>query len=53
MRVGVLERLVQNQVARFWSLCHAFKLLKRLVGERGFEPPTLVPNQISRLGEIW
>jgi len=24
-----------------------------LVGERGFEPPTLLPNQIPVLGEIW
>jgi hypothetical protein len=30
-----------------------FMCLKRLVGERGFEPPTpLVPNQIQALTEI-
>jgi hypothetical protein len=57
MRVGTLAHLVQNQVGRSWSFRRRCKVLKILVGERGFEPPTpwsrtrnRFANLLSRLG---
>jgi len=58
-RVVLAQEKIAIDLCGFRSLKNAYtavdgepeiacKLLKRLVGERGFEPPTpLVPNQIS------
>src|SRR6185437_2423682 len=40
MRTRQLEHLAKNQVVRSSVRIHARKYLNKMVGERGFEPPT-------------